>query len=569
MSIRRVLPLLLAVALILCSLPAQAMEADDPSAAGPAAEVPSPAPAPDLDWASGRWYSPTLEKMSQLGVNCVWDDGYLHPYQPMTRYDFLRLLNRAMGFSVQEGSPDVTRQNHLAAAIEAGFIAQEDCTDENLDGPFTRFDMARLLALALEKRGEAPPSAYAVSYISLFLRDYDSIPQEQRAAVERLYAMGILRGSKGAFHGEQIPSRAEGLTAVLRLIAPAERLYPLPSFQEDAFVPLGDLFAVVDLTLGSSVKGADRAAALRAARQEAARLGYLPEGSITTRHLEGTASRWELATMLEHLLTARGDTSGDSTAVRLYLEEHNTASSQDLSSAAVCIRAGVLTLEPGGAFNGHRSVTWGELYQSLTRLIRPSARVAPTLDGFTQVLSSFTTTFDDTTNSAFNIKHAAQLIGNRTLQPGETLDFNALTGPANDTRGYKMSTVLSGGRYVPGWGGGVCQTSTTLFNAALLANLDILERHNHSLKSAYVDYGWDSTVSHPTLNLRLRNPYSSPIKVVARWGTGTVTFHILAPAGVSAPKVALAVTKTGSHTYTLTRTANGAVNYTCESTYRN
>lgn len=583
MHFRPILAFLLAAAVTFGSVPALATSETDlpePSpaetelpvgSAGPAAPVVSEAkePDPDLDWVPGRWYYSTLVKLCRLGVNCVWDDGYLHPDQPLTRYDFLRLLNRTLGLSVPEGSLAVTRQNHLAAAVEAGLIAPEDCTDENLDGPFTRFDMTQLLVLALEKRGEAPPSASAVSYISLFLRDYDSIPQEYRPAVERLYAQGLLRGSNGAFHGEQTPTRAEGLSAALRLAVPAERLYPLPSFQEDAFVPLGDLFAVINLTLDSSAGGADRAAALRAARQEAARSGYLPEGSITTRHLEGTASRWELAAMLERLLTARGDAGEDPTATRLYLEERNTASSQALSSAAVCICAGVLTLEHGGAFNGHRSVTWGELYQSLTRLIHPSARVAPTLDGFTQVLSSFTTTFDDTTNSAFNIKHAAQLIGERTLQPGETLDFNALTGPADNTLGYKMSTVLYGGKYVPGWGGGVCQTSTTLFNAALLANLDILERHNHSLKSAYVDYGRDATISHPTLNLRFRNPYSSPIKVAARWGTGTVTFYILAPAGVSAPKVALTVTKTGSHTYTLTRTANGVANYTCESTYRN
>lgn len=563
MSLRRILPLLLAAALILGAVPAQAVEADTPSAAEPAAQA--AAPAPDPDWLPGKWYYSTIQALSAKGINCVWDDGYLHAGQAMTRYDFLRLLNRALGVPVVERGKTVTRQNHLAAAVEAGLIGPEELEGDGPDAPLTRLEAARLLYHALTQlQGERPQCS---GRVALFLRDYATVPQELQEAVNTLYTLGILRGSGKRFGGERVLSRAEGLTAVLRLTDPQTRYYPLPEEADDQPILRGDLLSGVNQALGRQAGGYDRQSALLNTLWAAERLDYLPAGWLAPGRLESPLTRYELTAVLARLLARQGEAAEDVSAAELYVARLATLPVQFREDAARCVQAGVL--DPGEDYDWNTLVTQGEFYQALSRLLHPEERVDVSLDGFPQVIGSFTTNFDDTTSSAFNIKRAAQLFGERVVEPGGTLNFNRLTGPADESMGYKIATVLSGGQYTLGWGGGVCQTSTTLYNAALLAGFSVVERHNHSLKSAYVDYGRDATVASPYLNLILRNPYDVPVKVVAQWGEGYVSFFVLAPGSLKAPEVTLAVTEDAPHTYTLTRTANGVVDYTAQSVYRN
>lgn len=563
MSLRRILPLLLAAALSLGAVPAQAVEADAPSLAEPANQAASPAP--DPDWLPGKWYYSTIQSLSAKGINCVWDDGYLHAGQAMTRYDFLRLLDRALGVPVVEQGLAVTRQNHLAAAVKAGLIGSEELEGDGPDAPLTRLEAARLLYHALTQlQGETPRCS---GRVALFLQDYAAIPQELQEAVNALYTLGILRGSGKRFGGERVLTRAEGLTAVLRLTDPQTRFYPLPEAADDQPILRGDLLSGVNQALGRQAGGYDRQSALLNNLWAAERLDYLPAGWLAPGRLESPLTRYELTAVLARLLARQGEAAENTSAGQLYVARFATLPAQFREDAARCVQAGLLA--PGGDYDWDVLVTQGEFYQALARLLHPEERVDAPLGGFTQVIGSFTTNFDDTTNSAFNIKRAAQLIGEQVLEPGGTLGFNGLTGPADGSMGYKISTVLSGGQYIPGWGGGVCQTSTTLYNAALLAGLSIVERHNHSLKSAYVDYGRDATVASPYLDLVLRNPYDVPVKVMSQWGEGYVSFFVLAPDSLKAPEVTLTVTADGPHTYTLTRTANGVVDYTAQSVYRN
>ncbi len=103
----------------------------------------------------------------------------------------------------------------------------------------------------------------------------------------------------------------------------------------------------------------------------------------------------------------------------------------------------------------------------------------------------------------------------RVMQPGEELDFNKQVGPYKKSIGYQEAPVLVDGKTVPGYGGGTCQVSSTLYNALLqLPGVEILQRRPHGPGGAsYLPHGVDAAVGNTNLNLRFRNNYSFPIRV--------------------------------------------------------
>ncbi len=137
----------------------------------------------------------------------------------------------------------------------------------------------------------------------------------------------------------------------------------------------------------------------------------------------------------------------------------------------------------------------------------------------TTLISEFTTSFSGNTygkaNRVFNIVKAASLIDGKAIAPGEEFDTNAILGPRNEENGWKTATGIRDGAYVQEYGGGVCQVSTTLYNAALMADLEITERHHHSWPLGYVDIGRDATISTGGPNLKFTNPGPAPITISA------------------------------------------------------
>ena len=104
-----------------------------------------------------------------------------------------------------------------------------------------------------------------------------------------------------------------------------------------------------------------------------------------------------------------------------------------------------------------------------------------------------------------NIKLAMSMINGTKLAPGETFSFNDTVGQRTSSRGFRMATAYSGGEVTEQVGGGICQVSTTLFNAAVKADMQIDERHNHSLTVHYVDKGKDATVDWGNQDLKFTN----------------------------------------------------------------
>ncbi len=186
---------------------------------------------------------------------------------------------------------------------------------------------------------------------------------------------------------------------------------------------------------------------------------------------------------------------------------------------------------------------------------------------FNNVYATFTTYFNSPYGRTVNIKRACKYIDGTVLNPGDIFSFNGVVGRRTEARGFKMATVYSGQSVTSGLGGGVCQVSTTIFNAALLANLQIVERHQHTMKVHYVVPGRDAAISWGTCNMRFKNNTKNSIKISAKvYNNSKIVVKLLTNTDSKHKKVKLSVSRSGS-TYKLTRKVGGKVNYTTYSTY--
>jgi len=137
--------------------------------------------------------------------------------------------------------------------------------------------------------------------------------------------------------------------------------------------------------------------------------------------------------------------------------------------------------------------------------------------GIKDRLSRYSTRFDPAdANRASNIRLAARKINGYIVFPGQTFSFNETVGPRDKAHGFKEALEIVDGEFVPGIGGGVCQVSSTLYNAALLANMTIVERYNHSKPLGYVPMGRDATVVYGVLDLKFSNNTNTPIMIMAQ-----------------------------------------------------
>lgn len=159
------------------------------------------------------------------------------------------------------------------------------------------------------------------------------------------------------------------------------------------------------------------------------------------------------------------------------------------------------------------------------QLVVPDVTKAELMNTF-GLVSSFTTKTTNSANRNTNIRLSAEAITNTTVLPGETFSFNQATGQRTAEKGYKPAAAISGGETNDEIGGGVCQTSTTLFNAVARANLTIVDRDPHAWPSSYVDMGEDATVNWPNLDFSFRNDTEWPIFIVANYANQKVTVEI-------------------------------------------
>lgn len=144
-----------------------------------------------------------------------------------------------------------------------------------------------------------------------------------------------------------------------------------------------------------------------------------------------------------------------------------------------------------------------------------------------QEVASFTTYVSDSTGGRKNnVKLALQKFNGVIVEPGEEVSFNKVTGPHTIENGYKVATIIYKGQFVDGVGGGVCQASTTLYNALLLANAEITEVHKHTLPVKYVPLATDAMVSEHLADFKFKNNSEYPLLIVTNSTSESVNVKI-------------------------------------------
>lgn len=189
-----------------------------------------------------------------------------------------------------------------------------------------------------------------------------------------------------------------------------------------------------------------------------------------------------------------------------------------------------------------QSVDEKRLYQDIYMGLRKSADVRITLvpqcvhpqvtvhDNvrLTKKISSFSTSFATSAEGRKNnIRLALRKINGTVLKAGETFSFNARVGERSQKNGFSVAKIIVGGEYVEGMGGGVCQASTTLYNAALTAGMKITAVRNHSILPSYVPPSRDAMVNASSSDLQFVNPYDTPVFIRAHCvgDTAQISFY--------------------------------------------
>ncbi len=188
-----------------------------------------------------------------------------------------------------------------------------------------------------------------------------------------------------------------------------------------------------------------------------------------------------------------------------------------------------LEMDVAVAEEAYRASGDDETFSFKVKLLEPKMSVAEfqTLL-FRDTLSTVTSSFNASlVGRTTNVKLACDHCNNVILNPGDEFSYNKTVGPRTYERGFKDATIYVSDTTEEGVGGGICQVSSTIYSAALHADLKISERHNHSYMITYVPLGEDATVAYGSKDFRFVNNTDYPIKLRVTYGKSTMTVSII------------------------------------------
>lgn len=160
--------------------------------------------------------------------------------------------------------------------------------------------------------------------------------------------------------------------------------------------------------------------------------------------------------------------------------------------------------------------------------ITPPAIIEQDLEEITDILASYTTYFNPRQiDRSYNVSLATKSVDNILLRPEDVFSFNKSVGPRTAANGFRDAPVYIGDEVVPGIGGGICQVSSTLYNAALYSNLVIVERENHIRPVPYAPIGQDATIAGDVIDLKFKNNTSNNIYIRSKINYNEMTVEIL------------------------------------------
>lgn len=146
---------------------------------------------------------------------------------------------------------------------------------------------------------------------------------------------------------------------------------------------------------------------------------------------------------------------------------------------------------------------------------------------YTYLIAEYKTKFNEQNiNRSTNIKISSDKINNTIVLPGEIFSYNKVVGNRTVEAGFKSASVYQDGKVVNGIGGGICQVSTTLYNAVMYANLTIIERKSHLFLPTYISVGRDATVADEYIDFKFINTRKYPIKIISSINNGILDIKI-------------------------------------------
>ena len=169
------------------------------------------------------------------------------------------------------------------------------------------------------------------------------------------------------------------------------------------------------------------------------------------------------------------------------------------------------------------------------------------MEAFPNLLSSYVTTYDTAkVDRTTNLYIAARNINGKVLMPGEVFSYNRVVGRRTVAAGFKNAGMYVNGEEVDGLGGGICQVASTLYNTALLSNLEIVARSNHMFDPQYTPLSRDATVVYGAIDFQFKNSRNYPIKILCSVKNGKCSFSIHGIKEANEPQVSISSYQTGS-----------------------
>ena len=148
-------------------------------------------------------------------------------------------------------------------------------------------------------------------------------------------------------------------------------------------------------------------------------------------------------------------------------------------------------------------------------------------EAFPNLLSQYSTSYSTRNQKrTTNLRLATNKINGTVLMPGETFSYNKVVGERTIAAGYQEAPIYVSGKVVDGLGGGICQITTTLYNAVVYANLEIVERSNHQFVPSYAPASRDATVVYGSIDFKFKNNRNYPIKILCSVQNGIANFQI-------------------------------------------
>jgi vancomycin resistance protein YoaR len=313
-----------------------------------------------------------------------------------------------------------------------------------------------------------------------------------------------------------------------RTAAAATIVHALASLRRD-----GPVVHPVD-RLEPAVTRADLRPALRSAR-----LALSRPVRLVHRGASWTLDGESVGRLLVLPAEGRTDVAVGGSGLAAYLDRLAEAIDREPRDATFAVKPGgigIVPHEPGLTLD--RRATAAAIQRAAFSPGRRSARVVVAVSqparttreaqamGITDVVSSYTTTYGGTPGRLHNVELVARLVDDTLIPPGTVFSFNATTGERNAERGFQEAPVIINGELQDGIGGGVCQVSTTVFNAAFEAGLSIESRTNHALYISHYPLGRDATVNYPDIDLRFTNDTGKWLLLRTFVGPGSLTVNL-------------------------------------------